>query len=51
MSWTRDGLYESPFTELAPQGPESLFSGPDIDQLIAILDSVRVTATPDEIVA
>jgi type I restriction enzyme R subunit len=44
-------LYESPFTEIAPHGPESLFSGPDIEQLIAILRHVRATAAPDEVVA
>lgn len=33
-------LYESPFTGLAPQGPESLFS----DSLIAILGEVEATA-------
>jgi type I restriction enzyme R subunit len=44
-------LYESPFIERAPQGPESLSSGADIDQPIAVLDSVRTTAAPDEIVA
>ncbi|MGN6607785.1 MAG: DEAD/DEAH box helicase family protein [Jatrophihabitans sp.] len=38
-------LYESPFTELAPAGPESLFSGADIDALIVALDKVRAGAS------
>ena len=36
-------LYESPFTELAPLGPDSLFSGSDIDELVGVLDAVRAT--------
>jgi type I restriction enzyme R subunit len=37
-------LYESPFTDLTPQGPEGLFSPSAIDELIAALDDVRRTA-------
>ena len=37
-------LYESPFTDLTPQGPDALFSGADVDELIALLDSVRAKA-------
>ncbi len=37
-------LYESPFTDLTPHGPEGLFSPTSIDELIAILDDVRRTA-------
>lgn len=37
-------LYESPFTELAPLGPESLFTSDEIDHLLAALDQVRLTA-------
>ncbi len=37
-------LYESPFTDLTPQGPDALFSPPQLAQLLGILDSVRATA-------
>ncbi|MFY1577904.1 DEAD/DEAH box helicase family protein [Verrucosispora sp. WMMD703] len=44
-------LYESPFTEIAPHGPESLFVPADVDRIDAILTSVRATATPTHEVA
>ena len=34
-------LYESPFTDLTPHGPEGLFNPSAIDELIAALDDVR----------
>ncbi|MET8837082.1 DEAD/DEAH box helicase family protein [Micromonospora sp. NPDC004540] len=39
-------LYESPFTDIAPHGPDSLFAEADIDRMVAILRSVRATAAP-----
>ena len=38
-------LYESPFTDISPQGPDELFSGDVVDSLIAFLRRVRQTAT------
>ena len=37
-------LYESPFTDLSPRGPDQLFSGAEVDALISILDQVREAA-------
>jgi type I restriction enzyme R subunit len=37
-------LYESPFTDLAPRGPDSLFGSMEIDELIQVLDTVRAMA-------
>jgi type I restriction enzyme R subunit len=37
-------LYESPFTDLTPQGPEGLFKPGQIDDLLAALASVRKRA-------
>ena len=37
-------LYESPFTDLTPRGPDSLFKPPDVDELIRTLEAVRATA-------
>jgi type I restriction enzyme R subunit len=37
-------LYESPFTDLTPRGPEELFTSAELDQLMRCLDSVRASA-------
>ncbi len=37
-------LYETPFTDLTPRGPEGLFDSAQVDELIEILDGVRATA-------
>lgn len=37
-------LYESPFTDIAPRGPESLFDSSQVDELLRTLESVRVRA-------
>lgn len=38
-------LYESPFTDVTPQGPEALFSSTDINELMRSLAAVRASAT------
>ena len=38
-------LYESPFTALAPRGPEALFSEAELDELLKVLDTIRASAT------
>lgn len=37
-------LYESPFTDLMPQGPEGLFESADLDELMRVLENVRASA-------
>jgi type I restriction enzyme R subunit len=37
-------LYESPFTDLTPQGPDALFGAEDMDELFRTLEAVRTTA-------
>ena len=34
-------LYESPFTDLNPQGPDGVFNSEQVDELVALLDAVR----------
>lgn len=37
-------LYDSPFTDLTPRGPEGLFTARQVDELVRVLDGVRATA-------
>ncbi len=37
-------LYESPFTDVTPQGPDGLFSPTDVDELMTVLEKIRSTA-------
>jgi type I restriction enzyme, R subunit len=39
-------LYEPPFTEVAPRGPEELFDPAEVRQLVAAIDAVRKNAEP-----
>ena len=37
-------LYESPFTDIAAKGPETLFAGDELDFLVSAIQKVRDTA-------
>lgn len=37
-------LYESPFVDIAPQGPDGLFTSAQVDELVAVLARIRSTA-------
>lgn len=37
-------LYESPFTDLTPQGPDGLFTSVQVDELITALEQITATA-------
>jgi type I restriction enzyme R subunit len=44
-------LYESPFTDHAPHGPDMIFTDEQVDGIVSILDEVRLHALPDVTVA
>jgi type I restriction enzyme, R subunit len=44
-------LFESPFSDDAPQGPQSLFTDAQVDGIVAVLDDVRRRALADTTVA
>jgi type I restriction enzyme R subunit len=37
-------LYESPFTDLTPRGPDGLFRSAQVDELVTTIDRVRSAA-------
>jgi type I restriction enzyme, R subunit len=41
-------LYESPYTDHAPTGPEAVFAEPEVDDIVEILDTVRDNALPTD---
>lgn len=41
-------LWEPPFVDYAPQGPEMLFSDEDVDGIVTVLQEVRKRAVPAE---
>jgi type I restriction enzyme R subunit len=41
-------LYESPYTDRAPTGPEAVFSETDVDSIVDILNTLRANAIPTD---
>lgn len=37
-------LYESPFTDVTPRGPDGIFSSEQVDALVAVLEGIRASA-------
>jgi type I restriction enzyme R subunit len=44
-------LWESPFTDNAPQGPTYLFSEEQVDGIVLVIDEIRAHAAAGETVA
>lgn len=44
-------LYESPYIDHAPTGPDHVFPEADVDNIVRILNTVRSNAAPAEVVA
>jgi type I restriction enzyme, R subunit len=44
-------LYEAPFTDNAPQGPDMIFTADQVDGIVNILDQVRAHAVASVTVA
>ena len=38
-------IYESPFTTVAPEGPEKLFDADELDRIFEVIESITVSAT------
>jgi type I restriction enzyme R subunit len=39
-----ESLYESPFTDLTPWGPDEIFSVAQMEELLSVFENVRATA-------
>lgn len=37
-------LYERPFTDINPRGPEGVFTETQVDELVSVLKEIRQTA-------
>ena len=37
-------LYESPFTDVSPSGPDGLYESAQVDELIEVLEEIRARA-------
>ena len=37
-------LYESPFTDISPQGPEAVFPSARVDEMVRVLEEIRERA-------
>ena len=42
-------LFESPYTDHAPTGPDHFFPDDDVDAIVATLNHIKRTAVPDEV--